>query len=343
MRAVVQDRYGLEHLRVAEVSDPTPGPGEVLVRVEAAGIDRGTWHLATGLPLVIRLGFGLRRPRYRVPGRDLAGTVVAVGPGVDDVAVGEAVFGTADGSVSELAVAPRGRLARRPATLDARAAAAVPVSGLTAFQAVRLAAVTGGQRVLVVGASGGVGTFAVQLAVAAGARVTGVSGPAKAELVRSLGAVRVIDHTREDIDVEGVPYDVVLDIGGNRSLRTLRRVLTREGTLVVIGGEQGGRLTGGFQRSVAAALLSPFVRQRLVMHVSRETAEDLEELGRLIESGSVRTVLERSWPLEQAFAAVEHVGAGRARGKVVVDVAAPPEEASTGRSTVAEPARSAAR
>ncbi len=323
MRAVVQDHYGLDHLRVADVPEPVPGRDEVLVRVTAAGVDRGTWHLAVGLPLMVRLALGVRRPRYRTPGRDLAGTVVTVGAGVDDLAPGDAVFGTADGSLAELAVAPRGRLAPPPTVLSAREAAAVPVSGLTALQAVRLAGVAPGDRVLVVGASGGVGTFAVQLAVAAGARVTGVCGPAKADLVRSLGAVHVLDHTREDVDAEGVRYDAVLDIGGRRSLRTLRRVLAPRGTLVVVGGEGGGRLTGGFQRGVAAMLLSPFVRQRLVMLVSTETAEDLEELGRVIDSGAVRTVLERSWPLEGAAAAIEHVAAGRARGKVVVDVAAP--------------------
>ena len=337
MRAVVQDHYGLEHLRVATVPDPVPAAGEVLVRVEAAGVDRGTWKLAVGLPLVVRLAVGLRTPRVRTPGRDLAGTVVAVGPGVDDVAVGDGVYGTADGSLAELALVPRRRLARRPAGLTAREAAGVPVSGLTAFQAVRLSGVGPGQRVLVVGASGGVGTFAVQLAVAAGARVTGVCSPAKADLVRSLGAEHVIDHTREDVDAEGVRYDVVLDIGGNRTLRALRRVLEPGGTLVVIGGEEGGRLTGGLQRGVAAALLSPFVRQRLVMHVSRETAQDLEALGRVIESGAVRTVLDRGWPLEDAAAAIEHVGSGRARGKVVVDVSTHPDGPSPAASTAERP------
>jgi NADPH:quinone reductase-like Zn-dependent oxidoreductase len=321
VRAAVQDRYGLDALRVDEVADPVPGRDEVLVRVEAAGVDRGTWHLATGLPYVARLGIGLRRPRYRIPGRDVAGTVASVGPGVTAFAPGDPVYGTADGSFAELAVVPVRRLARRPASLTALESAAVPVSALTAYQAIRAAGVGPGQRVLVVGASGGVGTFAVQMAVAAGARVTGVCSPAKAELVRSLGAAHVIDHTREAVDAEGVPYDVVLDIGGNRRLSELRRILTERGTLVVIGGEDGGRLTGGIQRSIGAVLLSAVVRQRLVMHYSREVASDLERVTALIEAGDVRPVVERAWTLEEAAAAIEHVGAGRARGKSVIDVA----------------------
>ncbi|HET7761365.1 MAG TPA: NAD(P)-dependent alcohol dehydrogenase [Phycicoccus sp.] len=321
VRAVVQDRYGLDALRVDEVTAPVPGSGEVLVRVEAAGVDRGTWHLATGLPYLARLGIGLRRPRYRIPGRDVAGTVEAVGPRVTGFAPGDPVFGTADGSFAELAVVPVRRLAPRPATLTAVESAAVPVSALTAYQAVRMAGVGPGQRVLVVGASGGVGTYAVQMAIAAGARVTGVCSPGKADLVRSLGAAHVIDHTREAVDAEGVRYDIVLDIGGNRRLRELRRVLTERGTLVVIGGEDGGRLTGGIQRGIAAVLLSMFVRHRLVMHYSREVATDLERVTALIEAGDVRPVVERVWRLDEAAAAIEHVGAGRARGKSVIDVA----------------------
>jgi NADPH:quinone reductase-like Zn-dependent oxidoreductase len=323
VRAIVQDEYGgVDRLRLEERPDPVPASGEVLVRVGAAGIDRGTVHLMTGTPRAARLALGLRRPRarYRTPGRDVAGTVVALGPGVDGWAVGDRVYGTADGSCAELALVPLTRLSRRPERLPVEEAASVPVSGLTAHQAVRGSGVGPGQRVLVVGASGGVGSFAVQLAVAAGAEVTGVCSAAKADLVRDLGAAHVIEHEHEDIDAEGVRYDVVLDIGGHRPVRRLRRVLTPRGTLVVVGSETAGRWLGGLQRSVGAALLSPFVRQRLVMHVAEELGSDLDEITPLLESGAVRPHVERTWPLEETAAAVEHVAAGRARGKVVVVV-----------------------
>nr|WP_307835776.1 NAD(P)-dependent alcohol dehydrogenase [Phycicoccus sonneraticus] len=323
MRAIVQDEYGgTDRLRRDELPDPVPARGEVLVRVGAAGIDRGTVHVMTGLPRLARLGLGLRRPkpRHRTPGRDVAGTVVALGPDVTGWAVGERVYGTADGSCAELAVVPVARLARRPERLAVEEAASVPVSGLTAHQALRGAGVGPGQRVLVVGASGGVGSFAVQLAVAAGAVVTGVCSAAKADLVRDLGAAHVIEHEHADIESEGVRYDVVLDIGGHRPVRRLRRVLAPRGTLVVVGSETSGRWLGGLQRSVGAALLSPFVRQRLVMHVAAERGSDLAELTPLLESGAVRPHIERTWPLEEAARAIEHVAAGRARGKVVVVV-----------------------
>ena len=328
MRAVHQQQYGgTDRLHLTDLPVPTPGPEEVLVRVTAAGIDRGTVHVMTGRPLVARLGLGLRRPRYPVPGRDLAGTVEALGPGVEGWSVGDRVVGTADGSCAELAVVPVRRLARAPRQLADDEAAALPVSGLTALQAVRAGRGGPGHRVLVVGASGGVGGYAVQLAVAAGARVTGVCSAAKADLVRSLGADHVITHETEDVDAEGGTYDAVLDIGGHRRLRTLRRVLAPRGALVVVGSETGGRWLGGLQRSMAAAALSPFVRQRLVMLVARERAEDLAELVALVDAGRVRPSVERVFPLAETAAAVEHVATGRARGKVVVRVAEPPSSA----------------
>lgn len=321
MRAVVQDRYGgAEQLRVSEVADPVPGRGEVLVRVQAAGVDRGTWHLMVGLPLMIRPVLGLRGPRQPIPGRDLAGAVVALGPGVTEVAVGDLVLGTADGSFAQLAVVPVSRLARRPDGLEPVAAAALPVSGLTALHALDAAGVGAGDRVLVIGASGGVGTYAVQLAAARGARVTGVCGTAKADLVRGLGATEVIDHTTEQVDARGVGYDAILDIGGNRPVSVLRRVLAERGTLVLVGGEGGGRWLGGMQRQVLAALRSPFTRQRLVMLVSRERGDDMARLAEMAAVGTIRPAVERTYPLERAGEAIEHVGAGRARGKVVVVV-----------------------
>lgn len=323
MKAIVQDHYGSsDQLRLAELPDPVPGPGEVLVRVGAAGVDRGTWHAMAGLPLAARLGLGLRAPRDRIPGRDVAGTVEAVGEGVIAYAVGDAVYGTARGSFAELAVVPLTRLARRPATLSVEEAAAVPVSAITALQALRAGRVGQGDRVLVIGASGGVGSFAVQLAVDLGAHVTGVCGPSKADLVRSLGAHRVVDHTTTPLDTLGERFDVVVDIAGHRPVRLLRRLLTERGCLVVVGSEHQGRWLGGLQRPIGAALLSPFVRQRLVMLVASENGADLAALTEVVERGGMRPALERTFALEEAAAAVDHVAAGRARGKVVVAVAA---------------------
>ncbi|GAA4975145.1 NAD(P)-dependent alcohol dehydrogenase [Kineococcus glutinatus] len=302
---------------------PVPGRGQVLVRVHAAAVDRGTWHLMTGTPLLVRpaVGFGgLRRP---VPGRDLAGVVEAVGEDVAGFAPGEEVFGTGEGSLAEFSLVPARRLARKPAALSFEEAAAAPVSGLTALQALRAGGLRApgdgeGRAVLVIGASGGVGTSAVQLARSSGAAVTGVCGPTKADLVRSLGAEQVLDHTREDVDATGTRYDVVLDIAGNRPVSLLRRALTPAGTLVVVGGEGGGRLTGGLHRQLGAAALSPFVRQRLVVLVASENAADLAELARLADEGAFRPALDRTFPLAEAAKAIRHLEAGHARGKVVV-------------------------
>ena len=325
MRAIVQDRYGsTEQLRLAEVPDPVAGPGEVLVRVGAAGVDRGTWHVMTGRPLAARLALGLRTPRDRTPARDVAGTVQALGERVTGYAVGDAVYGTARGSFAELAVVPTTRLARYPSNLSVQEAAAVPVSALTAFQAVRAGGVRRGDRVLVIGASGGVGSYAVQVAVDLGAHVTGVCGPAKAGLVRSLGAERVVDHTTTPLDALGERFDVVVDIAGHRPVRLLRRLLTERGCLVVVGSENEGRWLGGLQRAMGAALLSPFVKQTLVMFMSSENGADLAAITEVIERGGVRPALERTFPLEQAAAAVDHVAGGHARGKVVVTLTPAP-------------------
>ena len=321
MKAIVQDRYGgTEQLRLDELPDPVPAAGEVLVRVGAAGVDRGTWHAMAGMPLAARLALGLRAPRDRTPGRDVAGTVEAVGEGVTGYAVGDAVYGTARGSFAELAVVPVKRLAPRPANLSVEEAAAVPVSALTALQALRAARVGEGDRVLVIGASGGVGSYAVQLATDLGAHVTGVCGTTKLDLVRSLGAERVVDHTTTPLDGLGERFDVVVDIAGHRPVSLLRSLLTERGRLVVVGSETGGRWLGGLQRSIGAALLSPFVRQRLVMLAASEDGADLATLTEVIERGGVRPALERSFPLEEAGAAIDHVASGRARGKVVVSL-----------------------
>src|SRR3954452_144378 len=287
---------------MAVVGRPTPGACEVLVRVQASSVDRGTWHVMAGLPYPIRLaGFGLRRPKYANPGRNLAGTVDAVGDGETGFALGDAVFGIGTGTFAEYAVAPTATIAAMPATLTFDQAAAVPVSGLTALQAVRdHGRVRAGQAVLVVGASGGVGSFAVQIAKAFDAEVTGVCSTGKVDLVRSLGADHVIDYTRDDFAAGEHRYDVILDIGVHRRLSHLRRVLTPRGTLVIVGGETDGRWLGGFDRSLRAVLLSLFVPQTLSMLASKENAKDLSELRDRIETGEVTPAIDRTYPLSEA-------------------------------------------
>jgi NADPH:quinone reductase-like Zn-dependent oxidoreductase len=322
MRAVVQDVYGdtADVLRSAEVARPEPGAGQVLVRVAAAGVDRGVWHLMAGKPYAARLVFGLRAPRNPVRGREFAGRVAAVGAGVTTVAPGAEVFGIGEGSFAEYVLASEKKVAPAPAPLTPVQAAAMPVSASTALQAVRdHGHVSAGQRVLVIGASGGVGTFAVQIAKAFGAEVTAVCSTAKVDLVRSLGADHVVDYTREDIADAATRYDVVLDIGGDRPVRDLRRVLTKDGTLVVVGGEGGGRWLG-MGRQLRAALLSPFVGQTLGFFLNRENAADLVVLAGLVEAGRLRPVVDRTFPLAEAPAAVAHLTGGHVRGKVVVEV-----------------------
>lgn len=319
MEAIVQRRYGgPDQFALAQVPTPQPGPGEVLVRVQAAGLDRGTWHLMAGLPLLVRLGFGLRRPKCPTPGRDLAGTVVAVGDQVAGVEVGADVMGTAGGSFAQYAVVPTNRLADKPTSVSFAEAAVLPVSGGTALQAVRQARIKPGDRVLVIGASGGVGSYAVQLAVAARARVSGVCSSPKADFVRSLGADEVFDYTRGDISAIEGGYDAIIDTGGNRPLTTLRRLLAPRGTLVIVGGEGGGTLAGGIGRQLRAMTLSPLRRQRFVPLMSRELGADLAELARCVDAGTLRPTLDRTYPLAQAATAMADLLAGRVRGKVAL-------------------------
>jgi NADPH:quinone reductase-like Zn-dependent oxidoreductase len=324
MAAVMQDHYGSapeQVLRVAEVARPTIGAGQVLVRVRAASVDRGTWHVMAGLPYPIRLaGFGLRRPKGLNPGRSVAGTVEAVGADVGHLKAGDEVFGVCDGgSFAEFATAHADKLAAKPANLSFEEAAAVPISGLTALQAVRdHAHVTQGENVLIIGASGGVGTFAVQIAKAFGAEVTAVCSTGKVDLVRSLGADHVIDYTRADIVDGEHRYDAILDIGGNRRLSHLRRVLTHTGRLVIVGGETDGRLLGGSDRQVRAILLSKLVSQKLGTFVASENAEDLAVLRDLLEAGTITPAIDRTFPLSETAAAMRYVQDGHARGKVVI-------------------------
>ncbi|MER5935388.1 NAD(P)-dependent alcohol dehydrogenase [Streptomyces sp. NPDC002054] len=321
MKAIVQDVYGsADVLRLAEVDRPAPGDDEVLVRVHAAGVDAGVWHLMTGLPRLLRLAYGLRRPRRRIPGMDLAGRVEAVGRNVTRFRPGDEVYGIGRGTFAEYACAPERKLAPKPANLTFEQAAAVPASGLTALQALRdQGRVRSGQQALVIGAAGGVGTYTVQLARAFGAEVTGVCSTGKTELVRSIGADHVVDYTREDITDGTRRYDLILDIAGNRSLSRLRRILTPTGTLVLVGGD-GGPWLGGTDRLLRAQLLSVVVRQRLRVLVSAERHEDLLVLTGLIEAGRVTPVVDRTYPLAEAPDAIRRLAARQARGKVVVTV-----------------------
>ena len=323
MNSIVQDAYGTNEsvLRLAETALPAVGDDEILVRVAAASVDKGTWHLMTGLPFAMRLaGFGVRRPKASNPGRSLAGTVEAVGKDVTEFKPGDEVYGSCDGSFAEYARAQATLLAPKPANMSFEHAAAVPISGVTALQAVRKAQVRPGQRVLIVGASGGVGSFAVQIAKAFGAEVTGVCSTAKTDLVRSLGADHVVDYTRDDFTSGEQRYDVIIDTGGNRRLSHLRRALTPRGTLVIVGGETGGRWLGGFDRSLRATLLSPLVSQKLRMLASKENAADLAVLTELIESGQLTAAIDRTYPLSETAAAIQHLHNGHARGKVVISI-----------------------
>jgi NADPH:quinone reductase-like Zn-dependent oxidoreductase len=323
MRAITQSRYGTvpeDVMQLAQVARPGIGDNDVLIRVQAAGVDRGTWHVMAGQPYLMRLlGFGFRGPRNRVPGLDVAGTVAAVGPAVTRFAAGDEVFGVARGSFAEYAAAPEGTLARKPAELSFEQAAAVAVSGLTALQGLRDAGrIKPGQKVLVIGASGGVGSYAVQLASSFGAEVTGVCSTAKADLVRSIGADHVIDYTRADFADGQRLYDLILDIGGNSRLSRLRRALTPRGTLVIVGGE--GATWTGVGRQLRALALSVLIRQRLTTFVSRHRQADLDTLRILTEGGQVIPVVDRTYPLAEAPQAIRHLHAGYARGKIVITV-----------------------
>jgi len=324
MKAIVQDDYGEadDVLRLERIDKPEIGADEVLVRVHAAGVDRGVWHLMTGLPYPIRIaGYGLRAPKTGVRGREVAGNVEAVGGDVTTLGPGDEVFGIGEGSFAEYTCARADKLAPKPERLTFEQAAAVPVSALAALQGLRdHGQVQRGQKVLIIGASGGVGTFAVQIAKAFGAEVTGVCSTTKLDMVRSIGADRVIDYKRDDIANSGQRYDLILDTGGNRSLSALRRALIPRGTLVIVGGETGGRLLGGTDRQLRALMLSPFVGQKLGTFIASENNADLIVLKGLIESGKVTPAIDRTYPLSEVAAAIRYMEEGHARGKVVITV-----------------------
>jgi NADPH:quinone reductase-like Zn-dependent oxidoreductase len=322
MKAIVQDRYGeADVLEFRDVEEPVARDQDVLIRVRAAGAGPDVWHIMTGRPYIARPALGFRRPRIRIRGWDVSGTVEAVGSAVTEFRPGDEVMGEAQrGSFAELTVAPADKLVRKPERLSFEQAAAVPISGTTAIQALRdKGHVQPGQSVLVIGAGGGVGTFAVQIAKAMGATVTGVASTSKLDLVRSIGADDVIDYTREDFTDGSRTWDVIVDTAGRRPLRELRRALTPKGTLVIVGGDGGGPWTGGFFKGMLRGpILSMFVGQKLGWISAKTTKEDLRALSELIEAGKVTPVVDRTYDLVEAAGAVRYLAEGHPAGKIVV-------------------------
>jgi NADPH:quinone reductase-like Zn-dependent oxidoreductase len=324
MKAIAQDRYGPpDVLELRDVAKPAPGDNEVLVRVDAAAVNALDWHYMRGDPYLARLSMGLRRPKVRIRGRDFAGRVEALGPGVERFRVGDEVFGEADGAFAEYVSAPDHAVDPKPANLTFEQAAAVPVAGGTALMGLRdVAHVQPGQRVLINGASGGVGTFAVQLGKSLGAEVIGVCSARNADLVRSIGADHVIDYASEDFTRNGQRYDVVFDLVGNRSLSDCRRALTPEGTLVLSGGgvSEGGSFIGPLALFAKSMVLSRFVHQRLLQLTEKPSRENLAALRELVESGAVTPVIDRTYQLSDVPEAIRYLEVEHARAKVVITI-----------------------
>jgi NADPH:quinone reductase-like Zn-dependent oxidoreductase len=321
VKAIVHSRYGApDVLELKDIDQPVVDFDAVLVRVHAAAVGKGDWLTVGGLPYVARMRYGLPKPKHPVPGFDVAGRIEAVGSNVTQLQPDDEVFGWCNGSFAEYASVPEGQLVRKPANLTFEQAAAVPISGFAALQALRdTGGVQPGQKVVIIGASGGVGSFAVQLAKAFGAEVTGVCSTKSVELVRSLGADYVIDYTQEDFTRSGQRYDLILEMAGNRSLSDLRRALTPKGTLVLVGGS-GGRWFMGIGRTLRAVLVSLFVRQRLRSFFSKPKRADLVVLKKFIEAGEVTPVIDRAFPLSETAEAIRYVGERSTQGKTVITV-----------------------
>jgi NADPH:quinone reductase-like Zn-dependent oxidoreductase len=325
MKAIVQDRYGSpDNLKFDEVDQPTPADNEVLVRVHAAAVNALDWHVMRGDPYLARMSIGFGGPKAKIRGRDFAGVVEAVGRNVSRLRPGDEVFGEADGAFAEYVCARDTMVDAKPANLTFEQAAAVPLAGNTALMGVRdQARVQPGQRILINGASGGVGLYAVQIAKALGAEVTGVCSTRNVELVRSLGADHVVDYTSEDFARNGHLYDVVFDLAGNRTLRDLRRALTPAGALVLSGGgeSKGGALIGPVGLIIKGSAASRFVRgQRIVILQAKQSPANLATLRELVESGKVTPVIDRTYPLAQAADAIRYLEVEHARAKVVVTI-----------------------
>lgn len=336
MKAIVQHTYGSpdDVLEVQEINKPMAKDDEVLVRVHAASVHPDVWHVVRGVPYVLRImGAGLLKPKNRVPGTDVAGRVESVGKNVTRFQPGDEVFGESvrghqwhnGGAYAEYVSVPEDALALKPANLTFEQAAAVPTSAFIALQGLRdQGQVQPGQRVLINGAGGGVGTFAVQLAKAFGADVTGVDGTGKLDMVRSIGADQVIDYTKEDFTQREERYDLILDIPGNHSFSDLRRALTPEGTYVLIGhdrfGDSGRHWIGGIGQFLRQLVLSPFVSQRMAPRHSKETKDPLGVLKEFIEAGKITPVIDRTFPLSEVPEAIRYLAEGHAQGKVVITV-----------------------
>jgi NADPH:quinone reductase-like Zn-dependent oxidoreductase len=322
MRAIVQDRFGPpDVLELREIDEPRVGDGDVLVRVRAASVNPADWYAMTGTPLVMRPTAGLRKPRTNRPGLDLAGVVAAVGGDVTGFKPGDEVFGTGAGTLAEYVAVAEDALVAKPARLSFEQAAAVPVAALTALQGLRdKGRVQPGHQVLINGASGGVGTFAVQLAKALGAEVTAVCSTRNVDAVRSLGADRVVDYTREDFTRADGRYDLLLDIAGSRPWSASRRVLKPRAVLVLVGAPKGSRLLGPLGHFAKVSLASLRASQKVVVFISKSTPEDLTTLRELLEAGTVTPVVERTYALRDAAHALRYLGEGHARGKLVVTV-----------------------
>jgi NADPH:quinone reductase-like Zn-dependent oxidoreductase len=322
MQAIVHETYGgPEVLELRAVDTPTPGDDRVLVRVHAASVNAYDWHMLTGLPYIGRLGEGLRKPKNTIPGVDVAGTVQAVGRNVTQFRPGDEVFGAANGSFAEYACARQENIVAKPNGLSFLHAATIPMAGTTALQALRnKGRVQAGQHVLINGAAGGVGTFAVQVAKALGAEVTGVCSTGNVDRVRSLGADHVIDYTVDDFASDARCYDVMIDNAGSRSLRDCRRALTRNGIYVIVGGQKKGRVLGPASGMLKAVVTFPFVSQKAAPMIAKYNQDDLQFLGQLVTDGKVTPVIEQSYQLSEVPEAIRRVGTGHAKGKLVVTI-----------------------
>ena len=322
MKAIIHRTFGApsEVLRLDDIEVPAIGPDEVLVRVRATAVAKGDWLITQGLPYIARPSYGIRSPKHRVAGLEFSGIVEEAGSAVTRIQPGDEVVGWGNEALAEFVAIAQDQLVSKPSAVSFEQAAAIPVSGFAALQAVRdQGEVDSGDRVLVIGASGGVGSFAVQIAKALGADVTGVASTRNLDLVRRLGADGVIDYTAEGIGDGGRRFDVIIDMAGNRPLSELRRALEPNGTLVIVGGS-GGQATMGFGRTLRASLLSPFVGERLRALISKPNAADLETLVGFVEEGTLTPQVDATYPLAEAAAAIDLVGEGRSRGKTVVTV-----------------------